>query len=84
MAANEKTIYVYDDFSFEKPKFIGTLYVNVVKGSESYSFAYDDQWLKGTNLSGKNTQRAGRSSNASGGTFPIAEKGRRDHKAACS
>ena len=26
MAANEKTIYVYDDFSFEKPELIGTLY----------------------------------------------------------
>ena len=51
MAANEKIIYVYDDFSFEKPELIGTLYVNVVKGSESYSFAYDDQWLKKTNLS---------------------------------
>lgn len=51
MVANEKTIYVYDDFSFEKPELIGTLYVNVVKGSESYSFAYDDQWLKKTNLS---------------------------------
>lgn len=51
MAANEKTIYVYDDFSFEKPELIGTLYVNVMKGSESYSFAYDDQWLKKTNLS---------------------------------
>ena len=51
MAANEKTIYVYDDFSFEKPELIGTLYVNVVKGSETYSFAYDDQWLKKTNLS---------------------------------
>ena len=51
MTANEKTIYVYDDFSFEKPELIGTLYVNVVKGGESYSFAYDDQWLKKTNLS---------------------------------
>ena len=51
MAANEKNIYVYDDFSFEKPELIGTLYVNVIKGSETYSFAYDDQWLKKTNLS---------------------------------
>ncbi len=51
MVANEKTIYVYDDFSFEKPELIGTLYVNVIKGSESYSFAYDAQWLKKTNLS---------------------------------
>ena len=51
MTANEKTIYVYNDFSFEKPELIGTLYVNVMKGSESYSFAYDDQWLKKTNLS---------------------------------
>ena len=51
MAANEKTIYVYDDFSFEKPELIGTLYVDVIKGSESYSFAYDAQWLKKTNLS---------------------------------
>ena len=50
MAANQKTIYVYDDFSSEQPVFMGSLYVNVIKGGESYSFEYDKEWLKKTGL----------------------------------
>ena len=29
---------------------MGTLYVSAIKGGESYSFEYTDQWLKKTNL----------------------------------
>lgn len=50
MAGIQKTIYVYDDFSADEPILMGTLYVNVIKGGESYSFEYDNQWLKKTGL----------------------------------
>lgn len=46
MAENQKTIYVYDDFSFDEPILLGQLYVSVIKGGESYSFEYNDTWLK--------------------------------------
>lgn len=49
--AGEKIIYVYDDFSFGEPELMGVLYVNVIKGGESYSFEYSDRWLRKTNLS---------------------------------
>lgn len=48
MASNQKTIFVYDDFSSETPILMGTLYVNIIKGGESYSFEYDKDWLKKT------------------------------------
>lgn len=51
MAANQKTIYVYDDFSCDEPILLGRLYVNVIKGGESYSFEYDSSWLKQNRLS---------------------------------
>ncbi len=35
MASNQKTIFVYDDFSSENPLLMGMLYVNVIKGGES-------------------------------------------------
>lgn len=50
MAGTQKTIYVYDDFSSNKPLLIGLLYANVIKGGESYSFEYDNEWLKKTGL----------------------------------
>ena len=50
MASNQKTIYVYDDFSAESPILMGTLYANIIKGGESYSFEYDKEWLKKTSL----------------------------------
>ena len=50
MAVNQKTIFVYDDFSTEQPVLMGSLYVNVIKGGESYSFAYDKDWLRKTCL----------------------------------
>lgn len=42
MSANQKTIYVYDDFSQEEPILLGMLYVNVIKGGETYSFEYSN------------------------------------------
>lgn len=50
MAGIQKTIFVYDDFSSNEPLFMGTLYVSVIKGRESYSFEYDNEWLKKTGL----------------------------------
>ena len=50
MAAKQKTIFVYDDFISEQPVLMGILYVNVIKGGESYSFEYDREWLKKTGL----------------------------------
>lgn len=50
MAGTQKIIYVYDDFSYDQPLLMGTLYVAVIKGGESYSFEYDNEWLKKTSL----------------------------------
>ena len=50
MAGNQKTIFVYDDFSTEQPVLMESLYVNVIKGGESYSFEYDKDWLRKTGL----------------------------------
>lgn len=51
MSANQKTILVYDDFSSDAPMLLGRLYVDIIKGGESYSFEYDDNWLMNTQLS---------------------------------
>ena len=51
MSSNQKTIFVYDDFSTNVPLLMGCLYVSVIKGGESYSFEYDRHWLKTTGLS---------------------------------
>ena len=50
MTAGEKTIYVYDDFSFDVPVLLGRLYVNTIRGGENFSFEYDAAWLKKTAL----------------------------------
>lgn len=41
-----KKIFVYDSFSESNPVLLGYLYVDVVKGKETYSFEYDDNYLK--------------------------------------
>ncbi len=46
MTSDQKTIFVYDDFSFEYPVLLGKLYVNLIRGGETYSFEYDRAWLK--------------------------------------
>lgn len=48
MAQEQKTIYVYDDFSSDSPLLMGCLYVSVIRGAETYSFEYDKEWLKAT------------------------------------
>lgn len=41
-----KEIYVFADWEdFDKPALVGTLRSSVIKNSEHFSFAYDDQWL---------------------------------------
>ena len=51
MSVDQKEIYVYDDFSFDKPTLLGMLFVNSIRGVESYSFEYDKEWLRQTRLS---------------------------------
>ena len=46
MASNQKVIYVYESFRSTTPNFLGTLFVENVRGRESYSFEYDADWLK--------------------------------------
>lgn len=48
MKEDSKKIYVYDHFSETQPILLGVLYVNRVRGGETYSFEYDDEWLKKT------------------------------------
>lgn len=38
-------IYVYECFSSDEPKFMGTLFVDLGKLKENYSFEYSPQWL---------------------------------------
>lgn len=42
---SEKKIYVYDDFSADSPQLLGYLYVDSIKGKESFAFEYDEAWL---------------------------------------
>lgn len=42
----QKKIIVYENFSSEKPKILGLLYVDAVRGKEQYSFEYTPEWLK--------------------------------------
>lgn len=51
MAGEEKTIYVYDDFSRDEPTLIGKLYVDVIRQGETYSFEYDKDWLTNNKMS---------------------------------
>ena len=50
MLPAQRTIYVYDDFSFDEPILVGMLYVNLIRGSETYSFEYSADWLKKTQM----------------------------------
>lgn len=46
MSENQKTIFVYDDFSCNTPVLLGRFYVDTIKGGENYSFEYENEWLK--------------------------------------
>ncbi len=41
-----KKIYVYENWSNKEPQKIGTLYVDLSKGKEIFSFEYEENWLK--------------------------------------
>ncbi|MBR5973947.1 MAG: type II toxin-antitoxin system HipA family toxin [Clostridiales bacterium] len=47
----EKIIYVYDSFSSDESVLLGKLYVDVIRGGETYAFEYDPDWLRKSNLS---------------------------------
>lgn len=51
MASNPKEIFVYENFNSTEPNFLGTLFVENVRGREAYSFAYDANWLKTSSFS---------------------------------
>lgn len=46
MVTKEKQIYVYESWSTNEPIFMGTIHVDNVRGFESFSFEYDETWLK--------------------------------------
>lgn len=46
-----KTIYVYENWSNEKPVRLGRLYVEQIRGKEQYAFEYDESWLSSGRLS---------------------------------
>ena len=50
MANSQKKIYVYENWSSVEPNKIGTLYVDISKGKESFSFEYDSEWLKNSSF----------------------------------
>ena len=41
-----RTIYTYECWSSDQPSFMGCLFVDQLRGKESCSFEYDEQWLK--------------------------------------
>lgn len=50
MVNHQKKIYVYENWSAVLPNKIGTLYVDVSKGKETFSFEYDSEWLKNSSF----------------------------------
>ncbi len=46
MAQNDKKIYVYEQWSSDQPRLLGTLFVEFLRNKEAVSFAYDPNWLK--------------------------------------
>lgn len=41
----EKTIYVYENWSSDTPILVGKLYVSHIRGKEQFAFEYDTSWL---------------------------------------
>lgn len=46
MALEQKTVYVYESFSSAESILMGTLFVDRIRGKESYSFEYEPSWLR--------------------------------------
>jgi len=51
MASNEKTIYVYADWTSHTPVLMGILYVSENRGKELFSFEYCKTWLRSNIIS---------------------------------
>ena len=46
-----KKIFVYADWvELEKPTLMGSLFVDILRGKEIFSFEYSDEWLKSNQL----------------------------------
>lgn len=45
MDLSEKTIFVYENWRSEKPSLIGSLHTSFIRGQETFSFEYADEWL---------------------------------------
>lgn len=41
-----KQIYLYEHFTSKDPIFVGTIFVEEIRGKEMYSFEYDEEYLK--------------------------------------
>ena len=42
-----RTLFIYADFDWlEKPLLVGELGYELLRGSDSYSFKYDNDWLR--------------------------------------
>ncbi|MCD8088646.1 MAG: type II toxin-antitoxin system HipA family toxin [Oscillospiraceae bacterium] len=46
MAQGEKIIFVYENWRYEEPTLLGTLRASFIRGQESFSFEYADEWLR--------------------------------------
>ena len=51
MAQTEKTIFVYENWLSENPSLIGRLNTSFIRGQETFSFEYADEWLNSSNSS---------------------------------
>lgn len=45
-----KKVYVYENWMSDEPSLLGTLYIDVLRGSEVYSFEFDETWLNNPHI----------------------------------
>ena len=45
MKEMQKTIFVYENWNSEHPNLMGKLFVDEIRGKESFAFSYDERWL---------------------------------------
>jgi serine/threonine-protein kinase HipA len=45
MDLSEKTVFVYENWSGGKPSLVGRLHISFIRGRESFSFEYANEWL---------------------------------------
>ena len=45
-----KKVYVYENWKSDEPSLLGTLYIDVLRGSEVYSFEFDETWLNNPHI----------------------------------